>query len=94
MQLALSEEPAWLVAQLLALRPWPWRAAFLDGLAPERRNAIASAAPAGLAPRAEAALLTALVRQLATPLAPPAVPSAPAGARPAARERRPFKRWF
>ncbi len=99
MQLALSEEPAWLVAQLLALRPWPWRAAFLDGLAPERRNAIASAAPAGLAPRAEAALLAtllaALLRELTASLAMPAMPSTvPARPQPASGERRQFKRWF
>jgi hypothetical protein len=95
MQLALSDEPAWLVAQLLAVRPWPWRAAFLDGLAPERRgaitSAIATASSARLAPRAEAALLAALARKMATQLAPPAMPGK---AQPAAGERRKFKRWF
>lgn len=91
MQLALAEEPAWLVARLLALRAWPWQAAFLDGLAPERRSAIAAAAPATLAPRAEAALLAAVAGLLAARPAPRApIAEAP---RPA-RERRAFKRWF
>jgi hypothetical protein len=94
LQLALADEPAWLPAQLLALRPWPWRAAFLDGLAPERRAAIASAAGAvagALPPRAEASLLAAVARLLAARLAAPALP---AGMQPTARERRTFKRWF
>lgn len=65
MQLALGEESAWLVAQVLALRDWPWRAAFLDGLTEERRAAVTAAAPAALAPRAAAALLSALAARLA-----------------------------
>lgn len=65
LQLALGDEPAWLVAQVLALRDWPWRAAFLDSLTEERRAAVTKAAPAALAPRAEAALLAALAARLA-----------------------------
>jgi hypothetical protein len=49
----LGHEPATLVAQLLALRSFPWAAAFLDGLPPHRRamvndaqRAVATAAPA------------------------------------------------
>lgn len=65
LQLALGDEPAWLAAQVLALRDWPWRAAFLDGLTEKRRAAVIKAAPAALAPHAEAALLAALAARLA-----------------------------
>ena len=65
LQLALGDEPAWLAAQVLALRDWPWRVAFLDGLTEERRAAVTKAAPAALAPHAEAALLAALAARLA-----------------------------
>ncbi|WP_332879669.1 hypothetical protein [Massilia sp. S19_KUP03_FR1] len=63
--LAVADEPAWLVAQLLALRPWPWRGAFLDALDPARRAALAATVPAPLAPGAQAALLSALAARLA-----------------------------
>jgi hypothetical protein len=65
LQLALGDEPAWVVAQVLALRDWPWRAAFLDGLTEERRTAVTRATPTGLAPHAEAALLAAIATRLA-----------------------------
>jgi hypothetical protein len=64
LQLALGDEPAWLVAQVLALRDWPWRAAYLDGLTEERRAAVAKASPATLAPHAEAGLLAAIAARL------------------------------
>jgi hypothetical protein len=73
--LALGEEPAWIVAQLLDLRDWPWSAAFLAGLTEERRAAVARAAPAPLAPHAAAALLAAVAARLAGdgPAAAPSV---------------------
>jgi hypothetical protein len=71
LQLALGEEPAWVVAQVLALRDWPWRSAFLDGLPAERRAAVLAAAPATPpAPRAAAALLAGLAARLADDRAP------------------------
>ena len=92
MQLALADEPAWMIAQLLALRPWPWRSAFLEGLTPERRAAVAAAAPAAALPQqAESALLAAAAGLLASRLAPPAHAGQ---ARPVVRERRKFGRWF
>lgn len=91
LQLALADEPAWVVAQLLALSAWPWRAAFLDGLAPERRAAIEACAPAALAPRAAAALLAAVAGALAAG-------PVQAHARPAAAvldaARQTLRRWF
>jgi hypothetical protein len=91
MQLALAEEPAWMIAKLLALQPWPWRAAFVEGLAPERRAAIAAAPAAALPQQAETALLAAAAGLLA---ARPAPPVHAGQARPVLRERRKFGRWF
>jgi hypothetical protein len=92
LQLALADEPAWLVAQLLALRAWPWRKAFLDGSSPERRAAIEAAGTSPLPPRAEAALLAAVGRSLVAQLAPPAA-AGPAQAIVGAA-RRTLGRWF
>jgi len=75
--LALADEPAWLVAQLLAMRPWPWRAAFLNALDGPRRAAVGATAPAPLAPRVETALLAALAARMA-PQGVPAVGMRPA----------------
>ncbi|MGZ3182501.1 MAG: hypothetical protein ACXU8N_08680 [Telluria sp.] len=69
-QLLLADEPAWLAAQLLALRAWPWRAAYLDSL-PAPQRAQAAAAPAEpLRPAAARALLAALAGRLPAPAAP------------------------
>ena len=92
LQLALAGEPAWMVAQLLALRAWPWRTAFRDGSGPERRAAIDAAGTLPLAPRAEAALLAAVGRSLVAQLAPPAA-AGPAQAIVGAA-RRTLGRWF
>ncbi|HEX8498607.1 MAG TPA: methyltransferase domain-containing protein, partial [Actinomycetales bacterium] len=52
----LAAEPVWLVRHLLALGPWPWRAAYLDALPAAQRERILQARPAALADAAEPGL--------------------------------------
>ena len=86
LHLALAGEPAWIVARLLALRPWPWRGAFLDGLAPAHRAAIETAPSPALAPRAAEGLVTAVATAVRAQRAPAT------GLFGAARQT--LRRWF
>lgn len=63
---ALEGEPDALIASVLALDDWPWRAALLSRLGPERATRIAGLAGegSGPAPLARAALAEALVNRL------------------------------
>jgi hypothetical protein len=63
---ALEREPDWLVALVLRARPWPWRAAFLQGIGSERELNIKRALPVAVAvrPKFLAALLAALEEKL------------------------------
>jgi hypothetical protein len=53
----LLGEPAALVAQVLSIEPWPWRAAFLALQSGERRERLRAAAPDGPVAPARAAFL-------------------------------------
>lgn len=46
----IGDEPASLIAAVLAIDSWPWAADFLDLLAPNKRSQVRSALDAGAAP--------------------------------------------
>ncbi len=73
----LQDEPATLVAQVLALRPWPWSAALLAMCPPARREAI-EAVRVDAAPARDNFLRVALAARLAE-LAPSVVVAAAPG---------------
>jgi hypothetical protein len=60
---ALSGEPEWVRAAILAMHRWPWRRAVLQRLAASAGDAAPRSAPVGAAPRP--ALAAALARSLA-----------------------------
>jgi len=62
----LANEPDWLIAAVVQMRPWPWREALLRLLGTERRLRVQRARPrnAELRPRTAEALLAALEARL------------------------------
>ena len=89
MRLLLAEQPAWLVAHVLALDDWPWRAAYLANLPPPQRERLAAPRCAPLAPAAAASLLAHLNARL-----PAGAHAAPAAASKAQGLRRFLGRWL
>lgn len=59
-----SEAPA-LIARLLVLRPWPWKAALLTRLRPQLAREVVNAKPLPRAPALDEAICAALLRRLA-----------------------------
>ena len=87
----LREEPASLVAQLLALDAWPWAPTLLAMYEPARRLAITQAAGGTVMAPAKAAALRALLAERLPPLsAAPA--AAPLNVRTALRKARKWLR--
>lgn len=79
--LVLQGEPAALVAQLLSLEPWRWRADFLALQTGARREQLRAAAPADrIAPARAAFLVEALRSRLARLPAPAAAANKPKAA--------------
>jgi hypothetical protein len=88
----LADEPVWLVRHVLALADWPWRTAFLDAHGGARRERLAAASPAPLAPLAAERLLARLAAKLALPAAGAHAPAV-ARANPLALLRGALRRW-
>jgi len=80
---ALQGEPATLVAQLLSIRPWPWRAAYLALQTGARRDQLRAAAPDGaIAPARGQFLLEALQNRMKSLPPSASAPVAHGAARP------------
>jgi hypothetical protein len=92
-QVLLADEPAWLVAHLLAAAEWPWRDEFLASLAPFQRDRIAALRTAPLRPAAARQLVALVASSLPSQrVATPAAGNARSSGLMVLRQT--LRRWF
>jgi hypothetical protein len=85
----LGPEPAWLIAAVLSLEPWPWREAIFVGLDASKRERVRQAIGQRAAPKLAQALIAELERRL-----PAVLSDKTSAATPAAAERSLLQRLF